>query len=89
VGHVSAVHSVNPEDVRGPKRNKEIVWPRQVAIYLARELTDNSLAAIGKFFGGRDHSTVLHAYNKVSEQILEDEQVLWAINDMRAALRGE
>jgi len=86
---VSAAFRANPTDLIGPKRNKEIVWPRQVAIFLARELTDMSLAQIGKFFGGRDHSTVLHAYNKVSDVVMEDEQALWKINDLRAALQGE
>lgn len=86
---VSDALKVSQPDIIGPKRNKEIVWPRQVAIYLSRELTDKSLAEIGHYFGGRDHSTVLHAYNKVSEMLSGDEEVLWLINDLRAALRGE
>lgn len=87
--HVAVAMKANPTDITGPKRTKEIVWPRQVAIYLARELTGKSLAEIGHFFGGRDHSTVLHAYNKVSDMVSGDEQVLWLINEMRAALQGE
>ncbi len=75
------------EDMLGPKRNQEIVWPRQVAVYLARELTNNSLANIGAFFGGRDHSTILHAYNKVSELLETDEEVLWLINDLKSGLQ--
>jgi chromosomal replication initiator protein len=74
-------------DLTGPKRSKDIAWPRQVAVYLARELTDHSLADIGNFFGGRDHSTILYAYNKVGDMILEDEKILWLINEMKAALR--
>jgi chromosomal replication initiator protein len=89
VERVAVALEVSPAEITGPKRNREIVWPRQVAIYLSRELTDKSLAEIGSFFGGRDHSTVLHAYNKVSELITSDEQVLWLINDFRAALHGE
>ena len=59
--------------------------PVQNNIYLARELTDNSLARIGHFFGGRDHSTVLHSYNKVADAIEDEEQVLWLINDLKGA----
>ncbi len=76
------------EDMLGPKRNQEIVWPRQVAIYLCRELTNNSLANIGSFFGGRDHSTILHGYNKVSELLETDEEVLWLINDLKSGLQA-
>ncbi|HEY3398751.1 MAG TPA: chromosomal replication initiator protein DnaA [Armatimonadota bacterium] len=77
------------EDMLGAKRSQEIVWPRQVAIYLCRELTDVSLAKIGEYFGGRDHSTVLHGYNKVSEMLADDERVLWLINDLKAGLQGD
>jgi chromosomal replication initiator protein len=76
-------------DLTGPKRSKDIAWPRQVAVFLARELTDSSLSDIGSFFGGRDHSTILYAYNKVSEMVSEDGKTLWLINDMKAALRDQ
>lgn len=82
---VAVEMDVPEDDIVSKKRSAEIAWARQVAIYLARELTDNSLARIGEFFGGRDHSTVLHSYNKVAELIEEDEQVLWLINDLRSA----
>ncbi|MCD6361693.1 MAG: chromosomal replication initiator protein DnaA [Armatimonadetes bacterium] len=82
---VAAELDVPPEDVVSKKRRADIAWARQVAIYLARELTDNSLARIGEFFGGRDHSTVLHSYNKVAEQMERDQQTLWLINDLKAA----
>ncbi|MCX7599523.1 MAG: chromosomal replication initiator protein DnaA [Armatimonadetes bacterium] len=77
---------VDPDDILGPKRQKELAWARQVAIYLCRELTDNSLAAIGQFFGGRDHSTVLHSYNKVAELLAEDQRVLFLINELKTSL---
>lgn len=82
---VSAELDVPADDIVSKKRSADIAWARQVAIYLSRELTDNSLARIGEAFGGRDHSTVLHSYNKVAELIEEDEQVLWLINDLKAA----
>lgn len=57
------------EDMNGKKRTKAITTPRQVAMYLCREMTNMSLPAIGEAFGGRDHSTVIHAYQKISENI--------------------
>lgn len=82
---VAAELDTPEDDIISKKRSADIAWARQVAIYLCRELTDNSLARIGEFFGGRDHSTVLHSYNKVAELIEEDEQILWLINDLKAA----
>lgn len=87
VKYVSERFTCPVNDITGPKRSKDIAWPRQVAVYLARELTDHSLNDIGNFFGGRDHSTILYAYNKVSDMVSEDEKVLWLMNDMKAQLR--
>ena len=87
VKYVSDRFSVPVNDLIGPKRSKDIAWPRQVAVYLSRELTDHSLSEIGNFFGGRDHSTILYGYNKVSEAVVADEKVLWEINDMKSSLR--
>jgi len=56
-------------DLKTRRRNKTIVLPRQVAMYLSRELTDLSLPEIGQFFGGKDHTTVLHSYNKIKEGV--------------------
>lgn len=57
------------QDMKVKRRNKAIAYPRQVAMYLARELTDYSLPEIGEFFGGRDHTTVLHAYSRIQEEM--------------------
>jgi chromosomal replication initiator protein len=59
-------------ELKTKRRNKTIVLPRQIAMYLSRELTDLSLPEIGHFFGGKDHTTVLHSYNKIKEGIGED-----------------
>ncbi len=56
-------------DLKTRRRNKTIVLPRQVAMYLTRELTDLSLPEIGQFFGGKDHTTVLHSYNKIKKEV--------------------
>ena len=87
VQYVSERFSVGVNDLTGPKRSKDIAWPRQVAVYLSRELTDHSLSDIGHFFGDRDHSTILYGYNKVSDMVTEDEKILWLMNDMKAQLR--
>jgi chromosomal replication initiator protein len=62
---VAEEFGISLQDLRTKRRNKTIVLPRQVAMYLSRELTDLSLPEIGEFFGGKDHTTVLHSYNKI------------------------
>jgi len=59
-------------DMKIKKRTQAIAFPRQIAMYLSRELTDNSLPDIGEAFGGKDHTTVLHAYKKISKLVSED-----------------
>ena len=59
---------VSVSDLKGKKRTREIAHPRQVAMYLCRELTDASLPKIGQEFGGRDHTTVLHAWEKIKAE---------------------
>ncbi len=63
---------VSLQDLKTRRRNKNIVLPRQIAMYLSRELTDLSLPEIGGFFGGKDHTTVLHSYNKIKEGVVKD-----------------
>ena len=58
--------SVSKEDMLSSKRNKELVHPRHIAMYLMRNMTDSSLDQIGDFLGGRDHTTVMHGINKIS-----------------------
>lgn len=63
---VADFYGLSVEDLKSPRRNKAVALPRQVAMYLAREETDSSLLEIGGVLGGRDHSTILHGYEKVS-----------------------
>ena len=60
-------------DLKTKRRNKNIVLPRQIAMYLSRELTDLSLPEIGNLFGGKDHTTVLHSYNKIKGELTRNE----------------
>ena len=64
---------LEPETLTSAKRSRQVVYARQVAMYLCRELTDHSLPAIARRFGGRDHTTVLHAHRKVQRQLLVDQ----------------
>jgi len=64
---------VSLQDLKSKRRNKNIVLPRQIAMFLSRELTDLSLPEIGDLFGGKDHTTVLHSYNKIKNKIGNEE----------------
>ena len=72
---VSSVFNLKMEDFNSKKRTRSIAYPRQIAMYLTRELTDLSLPKIGEEFGGRDHTTVIHAHDKVSKDIEESEEI--------------
>ncbi|PIP49593.1 MAG: hypothetical protein COX13_03150 [Caldiserica bacterium CG23_combo_of_CG06-09_8_20_14_all_35_60] len=65
---VSEYFNVSIDGLSEKKRSQDIVIPRQVAMYLSRELTDQSLPAIGEAFGGRDHTTVMYSYSKIKEE---------------------
>jgi len=69
-------------ELHSKKRSRSIAFPRQVAMYLCRELTESSLPAIGQFFGGRDHTTVLHAYDKIQKEKATDEKLGKTIADL-------
>ncbi len=71
----------------GDRRSQNIVYPRQVAMYLSRELTDSSLPKIGKEFGGRDHTTVIHATSKIARLIKEDRSVYNLVQELTARIK--
>lgn len=73
-------------DLKGKKRVRQIVIPRQIAMYLSRELTDASLPKIGQEFGGKDHTTVMHACDKITQQIKTDTEIKSAVSDLRQML---
>jgi chromosomal replication initiator protein len=68
-------YSVSRADLLSPRRARSIVRPRQIGMYLAKKLTSRSLPEIGKRFGGRDHSTVLHAVRKIEDLLKADEKL--------------
>jgi chromosomal replication initiator protein len=74
-------------ELTGDRRSQSIVYPRQVAMYLSRELTDSSLPKIGKKFGGRDHTTVIHATSKIAKLIKEDRSVYNLVQELTARIK--
>ena len=84
---VSERFSLSLAELCGDKRSQNIVYPRQVAMYLSRELTDSSLPKIGKQFGGRDHTTVIHATSKIARMIREDRSVYNLVQELTARIK--
>lgn len=72
---VAQFYEITKEDLRGSSRRKELVMPRQIAMYLMREELNSSYPNIGQVLGGRDHTTAMHAYSKIARQKDSDERV--------------
>lgn len=83
---VAKYFDVTVADIIGKKRNKEIVMPRQIAMYLSRDITQESLPQIGRSFGGKDHTTVMHASDKIVNLIAEDTTLIRQIQELRENL---
>lgn len=79
---------ISPEELLSSSRKARVAWPRQVAMYLARELTDESLPAIGRHFGRRDHTTVIHAVRRAEQKMVEDSASRKAVDNLRCALES-
>ncbi|WP_408955300.1 chromosomal replication initiator protein DnaA [Natroniella sp. ANB-PHB2] len=79
---VAQHYGIRIEDMKSKKRTRAIAFPRQIAMYISRRLTELSLPQIGNRFGGRDHSTVLHAYNKIKTKIEEEPNFESTINKL-------
>lgn len=86
---VAQHYSIQIADFDSKRRTRSITYPRQVAMYLCRELTDLSLPKIGEGFGGRDHTTVIHAYDKISKDISEDMDFKNLILELKKSLTHE
>ncbi len=85
---VAEYYSVPISDIKAKKRSKTFLIPRQVSIYLARELTEMSLPELGTAFGGKDHTTILHSYNKIKKLINEDGDIKKAVEAITRKLEG-
>jgi chromosomal replication initiator protein len=84
----AAAFDVPLEELLSSSRAAPVAWPRQVAMYLARELTDQSLPAIGSAFGGRSHTTILHAWRRTTERLAGDAEASDAVQRLRRELGG-
>lgn len=83
---VANYFQTSTEELKGKKRVRQIVVPRQIAMYLSRELTNASLPKIGQEFGGKDHTTVMHACDKIGKQIQTDTEIKAAVFDLKQML---
>jgi chromosomal replication initiator protein len=84
---VSERFGVTLDELVSPRRSQAVAYPRQVAMYLSRELTDSSLPKIGREFGGRDHTTVIHATSKITRLIREDRSVYNLVQELTARIK--
>lgn len=85
---VGEKYQIKLEDFSAKKRTKSIAFPRQIAMYLSRELTDFSLPKIGEEFGGRDHTTVIHAHEKISKLLSADQDLQKTVNEIIEQLKA-
>ena len=83
---VAAHFSMKVTDLKSKRRHRSIAEPRQIAMFMARELTGASLSEIGQKFGGKDHSTVIHSCNKIAKMKDNDSRIVSALNQIRRAL---
>ena len=83
---VAEHYGVRKEDIKSQKRTKEIVLPRQVAMYLIRLLNDISLQDVGKLLGNRDHSTIIHGYEKIDKEIAKNPELANSIEVLKKKL---
>jgi chromosomal replication initiator protein len=83
---VAVAWGVSPEGLQSKKRTKDLTIPRQVAMYLIKEMFDLSLVEIGRLFGGRDHSTVIHSIAKVEEEVKTDPTFRLKVEEVRRTL---
>lgn len=85
---VANYYNISMDDLVSKKKTKNIAYPRQIAMYIARKLTDYSLPKLGEEFGGRDHSTVLHACNKVEEDMENSQEIKKNVDDLISMLNN-
>ena len=84
---VADYYKINVEDMKSKKRTNNIAFPRQIAMYLSRLLTDESLTRIGLEFGGKDHATIIHAFDKIDKEIKENKNLEQVINSIKNKLK--
>ena len=86
---VANVYSISFSDMKSKKRAKNIALPRQIAMYIARNHTTYSLKTIGRYFGGRDHSTVIHSIKKITQTMGQDSLLKFRVDEIVKKLQSE
>ena len=76
------------QDLIGKKKSKEVVEPRMIAIYLISEILEIPLVSIGKIFGGRDHTTIMHSRDKITDQMKSSHKTQVVVSEIRKMLKG-
>jgi len=84
---VAETYSISVNDIKGKKRNQKIVYPRQLAMYICREMTDFSTTEIGEAFGGRDHTTVMHSIEKIQGLFITDPSLDSTIENLKRTIK--
>jgi len=84
---VADAYSLSISDLKGKKRNQKIVYPRQLAMYICREMTDFSTTEIGEAFGGRDHTTVMHSIEKIQGLFITDPSLDSTIENLKRTVK--
>ena len=84
---VAEYFALTPNDLKGKKRSQNIVFPRQLAIYIGREMTDYSTTELGQEFGGRDHTTVMHSIEKIKNKIVNDPTLISTIESIKRSIK--
>ncbi len=85
---VSLFYEIGKEDLKKNKRSKTLVLPRQIAMYLSRELTESSLPEIGRFFGGKHHTNILYAYKKIKKTLEQNNNLKATINTLTQEIKN-
>ncbi|ADZ81763.1 chromosomal replication initiator protein DnaA [Cellulosilyticum lentocellum] len=86
---VATYFHLKPEELKSSKRTRNIAYPRQIAMYLCRKLTDLSLPKIGEKFGGRDHTTIIHGFEKISREIQTDIELTQMLNELESKITAK
>ena len=86
---VATYFHLKPEELRSSKRTRNIAYPRQIAMYLCRKLTDLSLPKIGEKFGGRDHTTIIHGFEKISRELQTDIELTQMLNELESKITAK
>ena len=86
---VAKYFDISAKDLKGSKRSNDVAFPRQIAMYLCRKVAQMSLPQIGKDFGKRDHTTVMHAYNKIEKDMKENQNTRLIVESVEKILLSD